>query len=372
VRVRFNTYSHLAMASSGMLLFLALASQGFAQMESGRAFDKEGERPFKINLSAGVFNLKEGHVEETRRAWDETGHPVDYTSYLSSYTFEELGLTGNHPAIGITFEKQWKFITLIMDGSYINASASSVAKMHSTASHVPGNRRGYYLNVNEVNYNGRSYEYMFIPDGQEFDAEMSGGSIALRMLITPFHFRFGEASAFTPWAHLGIYSLFGKYTIDAGEARGTVQYEIPPETYVIGGEGTGDAFAALPDIGFGGEFRFRLGRVRHGDVMLSLQGDFGFLSYNGNTGNLGISDTRNSKDVDLTYHNYELKASIEIPVGDEVDLFCGVTYRAMDVEADLVSTHKDEYEQENIYHEKYDKHATMTASVLTGQIGLTF
>ena len=175
----------------GSLVFLPDVSQAGA-IHSGRAFDNENDRPFSINLTLGQFNLNSGEVKETRRAYDNNENPSGYEAYLSSYSFDELGLVGSYPTYGISFEKQWKFFTLRVEGSYINADASGVADMHETASNVADKDKGYYISVDEVSFNGRTYEYMFIPNGQSFNASIDGGSAAIRGLISTINGGFSE------------------------------------------------------------------------------------------------------------------------------------------------------------------------------------
>lgn len=355
----------------GSLVFLPDVSQAGA-IHSGRAFDNENDRPFSINLTLGQFNLNSGEVKETRRAYDNNENPSGYEAYLSSYSFDELGLVGSYPTYGISFEKQWKFFTLRVEGSYINADASGVADMHETASNVADKDKGYYISVDEVSFNGRTYEYMFIPNGQSFNASIDGGSAAIRGLITPFSFgNHEDVVTFSPWLHLGVYAVGGHYKIDAGPARGTVQYEVPPETYVVGGTGEGDLVAALPEVGLGGELRIWLGHMRNGDAVLSLQGDLGYLTYSGATSDLGI-DSENEKDIDLTYQNIEFTAMLQLPVSQKCDLLMGVTYRIMTADGDLSSQNRDEVAQETTYHEKYDKHAEIDTSFLYGSVGVRF
>ena len=343
-----------------------------AAIYAGRAFDNEGERPMTVNLTLGQFNLNSGKVEETRRAYDNNDEPTDYESYLSSYDFDDLGLIGSYPTYGLNFEKQWKYFTFRAEGSYIQLDTSAVADMHPTASDVEDRAKGYYIGVDEVSYGGETYEYMFIPNGQEFSAKVDGGTVAIRGLITPFSFgNYEDVVTFSPWLHLGVYAVAGSYTIDAGPARGTVEYEVPPETYVVGGSGEGDVAAALPEIGVGGELRIWLGRMRNGDAVLSLQGDLAYLTYDGSTGDLGI-DQRNEKEIDLTYQNLELSATLELPVSQKFDMVMGITYRVLTLDADLNSMNRDEEAQEAYYHEKYDKHADMDSSFLYGSVGLRF
>ena len=146
---------------------------------------------------------------------------------------------------------------------------------------------------------------------------------------------------------------------------------MPPETYVVGGTGEGDVGVVLPEIGLGGELRIWLGRMRNGDAVLSLQGDLAYLSYTGNTGDIGVSE-ENEKEIDLTYQNLEFSVMLELPVSPKFDVVMGVTYVILTANADLNSQNRDEQEQETTFHEKYDKHAEVDASFLYGSVGVRF
>jgi len=339
-----------------------------ADLESGRAL--VNERTFSMEVSAGTFRFDKGTVEETRRAYDNSGNNEDYKAYLSSYSLEELGFDGTYPTFGLFVEKQWKFLTLQLDGEYMHPTASATADMHPTASGVSDREKGYYIGVNKVTYQGQEYEYMFIPNGQDFDADIKSGIIELKALITPLHITGGDTLAITPWIYFGVMGMWGSYEIDAGPARGLVQYEVPPETYVVGGQGTGDTGGAIPEIGFGGEVRLSMGAMRGGNAQLVLQGEIGFLKFKGSTDTLGF-DARRAKDLDLDYMNYELRLMLELPLWDNCDFVIGGSLEKMTATADLDSSNRSVEEQEEL-SEKYDKHVELETTQLRIMAGIKF
>jgi hypothetical protein len=350
------------------VVFLSIVFTVHAELEGGRAL--LNERSFTLELSGGLLKFEKGTIEETRRAYDNEGNVEDYKAYLSNYDLDELGFDDNYPSIGLFMEKQWKFITLQIDAEYVRATANATADMHPTASMVPDRARGYYIGVDSVSYNGRDYEYMFIPNGQDFDAEIKSAIAELKLLFTPFNIRGGESICISPWVHLGVMGVWGDYEIDAGPARGTVQYEVPPETYVIGGKGTGNNGGAIPEIGVGGEFRITMGAMRGGDAQLVFQGELGYLKYDGSTGDLGF-DSRHEKNLDLTYYNMDLRIMMEFPVSPDYDIVLGASLEKVKAEADLDAIERSKEAQEEL-REKYDKHVELETTQMKIMAGIRF
>ncbi len=320
---------------------LTLLSTGvFAGMESGRYID-EG-KSFTIRLSAGQLDGVQGSVEETKRAG--TPEVTDEGRFLETYTFEELGFGDSFASFGIELEQQWQYVTLHLDVKYASLDASSVA------------RRDYAIGVEDIEFEGESYDYMLIPDGQPFDAEMDTLIADLKFRITPFHFESEDRYvSFSPWVVLGIYALAGDFTVDAGPAQGTTLYEADPFVYVIGGKGEGTAAAAMPQIGAGGELRFGLWEMNYDRAELVLQGEFTWMDVSARTGDFGIS-SRNEKNIDTYFFTYDLSAQLELPMSDELDLVFGVGYEHMEVEADIVA---DRLAPGETTTEKYDKFVSM-------------
>ncbi len=354
-----------------MLAATCGAPVAMAGLAAGRGFAEDDLRPLSLKGGLGLMKFDKGTIDETARAWD--GTPQDeYQAYLSNYTLDELGFTDNYYTFNVNLEQQWQFFTLQLDAMYSQPSASAVARMHDTASPVPDHKKGYYIGVDDVEYNGNKYEYMFIPNGTRFSSDLQAGSLEIKGLITPVSFVTEQGFKFTPWIFVGVLGLIGNYTIDAGPARGTVQYEIPPETYVVGGKGTGTTGGALPEVGVGGELRIKLGEMATGDAFLSVQGNVGYLQWDGRTGDFGIQ-SRREKDIDLKYLHYELAAQLELPISYEYELalILGVRARKTTANADATASDRSAESQDNL-NEKYDKHIELEMTQLQAYAGLLF
>ncbi len=351
-----------------VILGLSILSAPAQGIGAGRYM--KTENPFSISFHAGLLTFDKGEVRETRRAYDpdQSGVP-DYSAFLSAYTLEDLGFDGSYPTLGGKIEKQWSFFTFQLDLLYANPTADAVAKMKKTASPVPADKKGYYIGVDEAIYRGKNYEYMWIPDGTKFDSDIETMVAEARLKFTPFHLG-GGGVHLSPWVHAGIYGGYASYEIDAGPATGLVTYEVPPKTYVVKGQGTGDGGLAIPELGAGGELRFDFGDASNHPASLVLSGDFSWMHYSGSPNNIGfnIQSTRN---VDFDFFTVNLEVMFEIPLNESLDLLAGVTYRSVRADASLDSVHRTESAQRYL-NEKYDKRAEFAFTQLMGNIGLRF
>ncbi len=293
-------------------------------LKSGRAISTP-EKEFSISFTMGSVLSIDGNVKETKRAGEEEAATASDSYYdkLEDYSLEELGFDESYGTLGINLEKQWKYLTLQTEFQYMSASGSGTAE-----------REPFAIGVGEVEYEGKEYDYMLIPEGDSYDAELQGGLINLKALITPFHMEVTEAVSITPWIHVGLFSVLGYYEIDAGEPSGVTTYESHPHQYVVGGKGSGWSGLVIPHVGFGGEVKVLLGHVKHGDVRLAVQGDLALLEWAGSTSDIGAS-SRNEKDVDLNYTAQELRAIVEIPVSKGSDLLLGMSFRHLEADADV-------------------------------------
>lgn len=356
----------LTWAALGCLGWAAFAPSSQAEAGWGRAA-VEYQNPFRFDFHPGLMHFNKGEVRETKRAYDDGGD--DYSGFLSTYTLEDLGLTDDYPTLGLNLEKEWPYFTLRLDTVYANPTAESVAKSHPTDSDILPGQQGYYIGVDEVSYGGRNYEYMWIPEGRKFDADLQTLLLDFKALYTPFHFGPGPVSI-TPWIGLGIFAVGINYEINAGTADGTVPYGVPPETYVKGGKGTGYGGMALPELVGGAECRIQMGETTRGNVELVLLGNYSFISFNGDPGTVGwnLETTRN---IDLSFSRIELEAAFELPITAHTDLILALGGQVISGDVTLESVHRTEEEQEGL-SEKYDKYSELEIYQVTGKIGLKF
>ncbi len=306
---------HLTRLFACCTAVLAAASSSADELiTAGRVVDPE--KSFSVRLSAGRFQDIAGEVRET--ASQIAGNP-SYEFNGENYSLQDLGLEESDLTLGLGLEKQWRYITLRGEFSYLHAEATARAP------------DDLLLGVDSFTYNGQTYNYQQILQDMRYDAELDGGVVSLRLQFTPFTIAPDNIVSFTPWVHAGVYALGGSYSVDAGEIQGV---ELPGEArgYVVGGDSEGEAGIVTPELGFGGQLLVFLGEGEHGLIELALQGTYAIFTYDG-SGSLGFSSSGNNDDLDIDYDVLELRAEVNIPLGEHTDLLLGAEYRLMTAEA---------------------------------------
>ncbi len=313
---------------------------------------QEGRPAFELELSGGRVARIEGSVEETVRPYYQQ---IGQETQGESYTLAELGLDGKKFTLGARLEQRWSYFTLGLSGFYYHPSADTVAL------------RDYYLGISdEIEYQGKKYEYMMIPEGQPFTADLRTVFCELSLLFTPVTITPLPDFEFIPSIYLGITGVFGKYDIDAGPPTGTVVYEYPPRDYVVGGRSDGWAGAAVPALGLGGEVR-----IGPADgLRLTARACYSLFRYDGSTDYLPVS-IRHEKDLDLDYDSFSGRAQLELPLSPDLDLLLGVAYTYVKIDADATATEKPPEEIEEL-REKFDKKINFELAELHGFVGLRF
>ncbi len=339
---------------TGLALFGA--SFDAAASQWGRNLDNKNDSG--IHAAFGKVLTVDGSVKETTRPFFEvTGQPEKQKG--EDYSLKELGFDGGYPTYGLELEHMWRFVTLQFRGNYLRADSENTAD------------RNFYIGVNQVSFEGKDYEYMFIPKGTEYTADLEAGVFGLRALITPFTLAPENYMVeLVPFAYVGLFSFLGRYDIDAGEPQGVIEYETPSHEYVVGGQGSGQSFMAVPEIGIGSELRIGLHEVHNREVALVLQGYYSVLQYKGTTDNLGISSSEN-KDLDLDYSSYEGRLVLEIPVSERADLLLGVSYMRTDAHAEVKAQERTPEEIIEL-REKFNKKIDFEMSQFMALAGLRF
>ena len=309
-------------------------------------------KTFEVDVTAGkVVNIK-GSVEETIRPYYQQ---IGDDTQGESYTLSELGLDGKKATFGLGIEQKWKYITLEVGGFYYNPTSNTTAL------------RDYYLGIsNDIEYQGKEYEYMMIPEGQPFTADLKSVFCELDILITPITLAPSPNLEFVPFFYLGITGIFGTYDIDAGPPTGTTVYEDPPRDYVIGGRTDGWMGAGMPGVGLGGEIRIG----PPDGLRLVLEGRYVLFRYNGSTDYIPVS-IRHEKDLDLDYDNYEAKVQMELPLSEKLDIVLGLSYEYVKIDAEATAIEKSPEEIED-EREKFDKKINFELSEFHGFVGLKF
>lgn len=313
---------------------------------------QEGSGTFEIEITGGKVTRIKGSVEETIRPYYEQ---IGQDTPGESFTLAELGLDGKKATFGARAEKRWKYVTLGFSGFYYNPAADTSAV------------RDYYLGIsNDIEYQGKKYEYMMIPQGQPFTADLKTFFCELSLLVTPITVTPLPNLEFIPSIYLGLCGVFGTYDIDAGPPTGTVIYEYPPREYVVGGQTDGWAGLGVPAIGLGGELR--IGPTD--GLRLTAWACYSLFRYDGSTKNLPVS-LRHEKHLNLDYDNFSARVQMELPLSPNLDFLLGVSYTYFKIDAEATATEKTEEEIEEL-REKFDKKINFEMSEFHGFVGLRF
>lgn len=342
-------------------LFLAAAVLLPASAPAAPQWGRSTEGRFTASLVglAGQVTTLEGFVQETTRPYYDLAEPGKSEKFAESYTLEELGFDGGYATFGLDFEKEWRFVTLQSRLTYLNPSESTRAV------------RDYYIGVDDVSFNGKSYDYMTIPEGESFKAELQGGTFALRAMVTPVSILAGDAVEVTPSIGLGLNVFFSRFEIDAGPAQGVVLYENPPREYVVGGKGEGWTGMVLPELGLGLDVRMGGHSPENPRAPeLLLQGYVALLDFSGSTEDIGIS-SRNEKVLDLDYDHIEARALIGIPMSDKIELLLGIGVQHMKADAEVLAKDRPDEEVEEL-REKFNKFVQLEMTTVMFLAGLRF
>lgn len=315
----------------------------------GRVID-EG-RKTRWTLFAGGASPVEGGVQETERPLNDI-REQETPEAPESFTFDELGLEESDTTYGLHFEHQWRWVTLFVNSTWMEASASATAP------------RDLFVGVKEVRFEGREFDYQRIPQGTTYDADLDLFTANFRLAVTPFTFNAGGAVEFVPWVSFGLFTLAGTFDLDAGPATGVELYEFPPRQYVVGGVSEGEAAALAPEFGIGGEVTFWLGeRAR-----LVVQGTYGFSDISASTSDLGV-ESRNEKDISLDFRSVDARALVEIRIGRRTHLLLGIEHRSAEIDA--LSEAKDRSVEEIFeLQEKFNKNVDLSIDNTVVSVGL--
>ena len=332
---------------------IALSAPSLA-MVKGRAYEP-GKR-LRLNATVGQVSPIEGFVQETtRRLFEVTGQP-ERQAGAESFSLEDVGIRDSETTYGLSMEYMWKYVTLQVDGSYMRAEATGTAS------------RDFFIGVKEIRFGGQEYEYQVILEGTPYHADLDAALVGFRIQFTPVTFNPGGVVQFVPWAHLGLFGFSGQFNVQAGPALGVIEYENPAREYVQNGRGDGEVTALVPEIGLGGELRFKLAPRAGSHICLVLQGGYSIFDFEGSTSDLGIS-SRNEKDLDVDYDSYDARALIEWPLSAKVNLLVGVEYRT--VRAKALSQAKDRPIDETLeLREKFDKSIDLEMTSANAIVGL--
>jgi hypothetical protein len=347
MKIRWRHVFHLLIASS-----LTASAGSFV---SGREVSET--RDVKLRGIVGTVSEMSGFVQETTRAFYDASDQQFKQDLAERFDFNDFNVDGGYATVGVGWERIWKYFTLQIDLLFMNPETDAVA------------RRNYYIDVDDVSFNGRSFGNIKIPEGTPFSVDIFATLTEVNALYTPFTFKPSDSFQFTPWIGLGLFLFLGQYDIDAGPATGVTQYQFPLEDFVVGGSAEGYLGAGLPELGIGGEVV--LGDTSGKDsARLSLQGHVGVLQYDGGTGYFTTSDHR-EKDVDIDHVHSWVQVALEIPLKSGRTMSFGGKYDVISSDAEITSE-PGTIEEIIARRERFDKQIEFEMTTATGFVGITF
>jgi hypothetical protein len=333
------------------LLVSSLVAQSAAAGERGRHFEP-GLRS-RLTFSYGELDPFDASVRETDRPINEL-RAENQRDNAEFYSIEDFGFEQSHDIWGIAYEYAWKHVSIFADTSRFSADAVATAP------------RDLFLSVDEIGFDGRTFDYQAIPVGTLYDAELTTNLLNTRVAYTPWTFAPGGTVQFVPWVHLGVVYLAADFDIDAGPALGVQLYENPPREYVINGSGSGDVSGAGPELGFGGELTARLGERSR----LVLQANASVFQISATTGELGFS-SRREKALDYDYRAADLRLYFETPITAGSLFLVGLQYKWLDIDALSEALERPEDEVLEL-REKFNKDIHLDMSTVNLTIGFRF
>jgi hypothetical protein len=330
-----------------------LATSAGAQFEWGGVLPDDRSSNFKLQLGA-VLEFEGMVVETTRRVYEVTG-AVESQNRANTFGTDDFNMEGPFGSAGFTWEVDWSFIRFSMDSIFLMPSISTVAK------------RDYYLSVGDgIDYGGKTYDQLMIADGTPFDAEVLGNMTELTLAFVPFGVALGESFSVNPFLGAGVMLFGGFYEIDAGESTGVIQYQNPPEDFVVGGKASGFVGMFAPQWGPGIEIRMG----DPGKMNFELMAQYLFFDYSGSSGLFSTTDHR-EKDLEFSHSNMRVRGQFEFPRRNGGAWTLGVSAQFIDTDGSLKSSATDPVEILE-KRERFDKNFMFKINSVFATLGLAF
>lgn len=344
-------YCRILCAATAIVTAACAARGDF--IEAGRVLPEK--RDVHLRLLIGNVTKMEGMVEEThRKLYDVTGSYWKQDT-REKYDLNDFSMDGSYPAVGWAIDVAGKWFTFEYESLWMNPKTTTTA------------RRDYYIGVgSDIEYNGASYDHMMIPKGSEFSMHMVGGTTDLRLLFTPVTIKPVETLAISPWVCAGLFLFLGTYDIDAGSPRGTMQYQNPPENFVVGGKSDGILALGLPEWGYGLEMRIG----GPDSVNVVLHGGLVETQYSGSSKFLTSSAER-SKNVDLDHTHMKFRLMFEFPVSGGQCFTVGAQMTLIESTGDITASATTP-EEILATQERFDKHVSFVMESTVLMVGMTF
>lgn len=304
----------------------------------------------------GMIVSIDGSVDETFRAfYKATGQ--DYKQSLAeSYDLGDFGVNGPYTALGCHYDHTWQSWSFKWDMFFFDINSDTVAK------------RDYYIGVGDkIGYNGRSYDHLKIPKGDEFSIALFGAMSDVMFSYAPITFYYTDSfSRLTPSLDLGLVLFGGSFDVDDGAPRGSTVYQNPPVDFVIGGDSSTFIGGGAPKIGLGLTYAVEL----EDDMEWVSHIDLGYFSYEGSTKFLSGNGDR-AKDLDISMLSLNAESGFDIPISEDVVVSLGLRIQFLRISGDVRSKETDT-EKIIAARERFDKSVDFNMTTVMGYIGLTY
>lgn len=262
--------------------------------------------------------------EKTRPYYTAVGRDADQ-SVRENYSLADFNIDGGFKTYGVKFDKDYEWFGLHWNMSVFRMSTSAKAK------------RDYYLTISDnIKYNGHSYDHLMIPGGSRFDAKFSGFVTDLTFDFTPCTISWEEWNRLAPFVEVGLVAVIGQYDIHAGKPHGTVVYQNPPETFVVGGSTKSLLGVGAPQFGFGAEHTLGWDDGLQWINRLGID----IFKYDGRTDVLTSSQHR-KKHADLSFATVTWDSTVMIPLESLRAIEVGMRIQFMDFDGSITSDAKD-------------------------------
>ncbi len=337
-----------------VLVFLVIGAAIDARGEIVSGREVPENRDAELRGIIGNVAEMSGYVQETTRAFYDASDQEFKQDLAERFDLNDFNVDGGYQAIGLGWERIWKYFTFQIDVLFMNPETEVVA------------RRNYYIDVDEISFNGRKFENMQVPEGTPFSVDIFGTLTEMNLLWTPITIKSSDSAQFTPWLGLGLFLFLGQYDIDAGPSTGVIQYQFPPEDFVVGGSAEGTLGAGMPELGIGGELL--LGKKDA--TRLSVQGHVGILQYDGGTSYFTTSEHR-EKNADIDHVHSWVQVAVEIPLDKDRALTIGGKYDLISSDAEITSE-PGTVEEIIARRERFDKQIEFDMETASAFVGITF
>lgn len=278
--------------------------------------NRNGEEGWTFQATGGWGSMEQldGYVQERTAGGDtRAGLSVD---------LEDLGLEDDFSSYTLGFQAYNRWFTFLVDYRHSSLEASGTAN------------QDIRIEIDDVVFAGRSFDFQVIPAGVDYDIEANTQWLGVGARFTPITLNTDGAVRFTPWLHLGVQGITADYEVDAGAAVGIEVNGARQRDFVERGESEGSGEALIPEYGIGGELRVDLAPGEGKGVQLVAAATYKILDFEGALDSLGVDNER-FEEIDFEYSALEANVYLQWPLSDAVDLITGVYLEQVDVSSTL-------------------------------------